>query len=709
MSLSFFHTSRLHRQALLLSASMFASTAALGTTEVATVPPLEKSLEEIVVSGAFEGRKLGETILGATVLTKDELARQLDGSIGETLRRQLGISSTFFGPGASRPIIRGLGGDRIRVLDFGLGSIDASSSSPDHAVAVEPALAERIEILRGTAMLKYGSSAAGGVINIFDGRIPTSAPEGGFDGVLRYGHSSVDDGDEFVAALNASIGKLGETQVIIHGDYSWRDTEDFKIPGFAESALLRQLEEAEAEEGEEGEEEAFGIVENSATKTTSASAGLSFLFNNGFLGFNIKRVDSRYGVPTGHHEEGEGEELAEEEETVSIDLGQTRYDLHGEIDTNFAWFSKAKFRFGYADYEHTELEGDEIGTVFANEGYETRLDLIEKGGDNWSGATGFQFRRRDFSAIGEEAFVPPTITEQFGIYSVKEFTRDRFQFEVGGRFEHTYHDSETDNISRSFDTVSFSTGAGYDLGEDAFIGLTAFRTERAPNTEELFSDGPHLATDAFEIGDVNLGIETAFGLEATYTYATGPFSFVVNGFYTSYDDFIFEAETGEQQDGLDVFAFTSANAKFYGFETQVEVHLGASELGGLGTVDWHIDGQLDLVRAKLRDVEEEDYLPRIPPLSALIGIEASTKFVDLRAELEFAAAQNRVTENELPTEGYTLWNAYLSIRPFEDKSLSIELRGTNLTNADARQHTSFLKDLLPLPGRNVKVSLRAEF
>jgi len=679
---------------LVLAATTFIAGTASAQAATAAAPPHNERLEEIVVSGAFEGRKLGETILGATVLKEDELSRQLNGSIGETLRRQPGISSTFFGPGASRPIIRGLGGDRIRVLDFGLGSIDASATSPDHAVAVEPALAERIEILRGTAMLMYGSSASGGVINVFDGRIPTDVPNNGFDGAVRYGHSSVDDGDELTGALNADIGSIGSTELLFHGDISYRQTEDYNIPGFAKSAVLRGLE------GNDPGAEPDGVAANSATKSTSGSAGLSLVFDNGFFGANLKTLDSQYGVPGA---------VVEGEDSVTIDLSQLRFDMHGELETDFAIFKKAKFRFGYADYKHTELEGSAIGTSFLNEGFETRLDLIEKGGENWNGATGLQVRSRDFSAVGAEAFVPPTQTTQIGIYSVKEFSVGRFQIEVGARYENTKHSADTLGTTREFGGISLSTGAGYDLNDAAFIGLSLFRTERAPTTEALFSNGPHLATNAFERGDATLDLETALGIEATFSYEAGDFSFVANGFYTSYNNFIYEAETGEIEDSLAVFEFQANDAQLYGLETQIKMHVGTTETRTFGDIDWHIDGQLDYVRAKLKTATGDPDLPRIPPMSALFGLEARTEKVDLRTEIEFAGQQNRIAAFELPTDDYLLLNAYLTIRPFTDKNLTLELRGNNLGNKDARQHTSFLKDLVPLPGRSIKLSLRTEF
>jgi len=714
------HTKKTLRQALLAATACSCSFAANAANT--NIPPLEEQLEEIIVSGAFEGRKLGETILGATILKQDEILRRLNGSIGETLRNQPGISSTFFGPGASRPIIRGLGGDRIRVLDNSIGSIDASSTSPDHAVAVEPALAERIEILRGTAMLIYGSSAAGGVINVLDGRIPTKAPEDGFDGAVRYGFSSVNEGHEVTAAMNALISESAKGKLVLHGDYFLRDTDDYDIPGFAESAQLRALEEAEEDHDEdhdedhEEEEEAFGTVENSAVRTEGGSAGLSWIFDNGFFGLNIRKLDSLYGVPGGHghEEEHEGEEHdeeehgEEEEEVVRIDLDQTRYDLAGEVSGDFGWFSKAKIRFGYSDYAHTELEGDEVGTVFKNEGWEGRLDLVEKGNENWKGSTGIQIRRRDFSAVGAEAFVPPAISSQIGIYTVKEYTTGDWRFDFGGRFEHTSYDVEVSNTERSFDGFSGSFGVGYDVNEDTFIGATLFRTERAPSTEELFSNGPHLATNAFELGNPDLGLETATGIEATLSFNSGPFSFIANAYYTSYDDFIYEVATGDEEDELPVFEFRANDAQIYGFEIKSEYHFGSFSTQSLGDIDVHLDGQLDLIEADL-DRGGNDTIPRLPPVSALFGIEAQSEIFELRTEVEIAGSVDDVADVELPTDGYAFWNAFLSVRPFDNKGISFNIQGTNLTNSTGRPHTSFLKDVAPLPGRNVMLSVRAEF
>ena len=669
-------------------------------------------VDEIVVTASPLARTQQETIIGTSILDGEDLERRLENSIGEILRREPGVSSTFFGPGASRPIIRGLGGDRIRVLDAGIGSIDASATSPDHAVAVEPATAERIEIVRGTSMLLYGSSAAGGVVNVFNGRIPSEAPEDGFDGALRIGGSTVDSGAEAAGGFDVKLGDFGDGALVFHGDGFYRDAEDYDIPGFAESARLRALEEAEGgEEEEEEEEEVFGTVENSFFETKGGSAGLSYVFANGFFGVSATAIDTEYGVPGGHgHEEGEEEEEEEEEEGgVSIDLQQRRLDLNGEIEADFLLFQKAKIRVGYADYEHAEVEpSGEVGTLFTNEGWEGRIELVDKtrsfGASELNGAVGIQYRNRDFSAVGEEAFVPPTTTDQFGVFAVKELSTGLFRFELGGRYENTTHTVVETGVERSFDGFSVSGGVGMTPNEQWFVGANVFRTERAPSTEELFSNGPHLATDAFEIGDPTLDEEKALGVEATIRYATERFAATVNGFYTSYDDFIFEAPTGDEEDGLPVFQFFAEDAAFRGFEAQVK-----AELFQMGAFDIHADAAVDYVRATT-DAVGNDNLPRIPPFSGLFGVEAKSVHADFRAELEYAGDQDNVTEFELPTDGYTLFNFFATVRPFPETSgLSIQLAAKNLTNEDARLHTSFLKDVAPLPGRNFRISLRGEF
>ena len=723
-----------YRTSLFMSVAGFAALAPLGTaaqTEEEHQHAFPHRTDEIIVTASPIERTVGETILNVSVIDDEELQRRLENTIGETLRREPGVSSTFFGPGAGRPIIRGLGGDRIRVLDNGIGSIDASSNSPDHAVAVDPATAERIEIVRGSGMLLYGSSAAGGVVNVLSNRIPSAVPEGGIDGSLRIGGSTVDDGVEAGGGFDLDLGKFGGGNLVFHGDGFYREAEDYEIPGFAESARQRALEEEEHDDDHdddhdhdhEEEEEVFGVAENSRFETYGGSAGLSWVFDNGFFGVSGTAIDSLYGVPGGHehgHEEGheddhdggdehDHEEGEEEEGGVSIDLRQRRLDFNGEIEGDFGFFSKAKFRLGYADYEHAEVEpSGEVGTLFTNQGWEGRLELVDRPraflGGQLTGAIGGQFRLRDFSAIGEEAFVPPTESEQYGVFALQELALGQWRFELGGRYENTSHEVQETGFTRDFDGFSVSGGVGYQPVEELFFGVTAYRTERAPSTEELFSNGPHLATNAFEIGDPTLGEEVAVGVEATARIITEHFRASINGFYTTYDDFIFETPNGEEEDGLPVFLFLAEDATFTGFEAQMD-----GEIARIGNFDIHGDTSVDYVRATT-DASEDSNLPRIPPLSGIVGLEARSTYVDARAEFEYAIAQEDTATFELPTDGYQVFNAYLTVRPLpENTGLSIRFSGANLTDEEVRLHTSFLKDLVPLQGRNFRISLQGTF
>ena len=679
---------------LALSASLFAlsSSAFAQNRSLST-----EALDEIIVTGSPLARSVDEAITGVSVLSGDELNSRLAATIGETLKLEPGVSSTSFGAGASRPIIRGQGGDRVRVLANGIGSIDASSASPDHAVAVEPAQAERIEVLRGAALLRYGSSGAGGVVNVIDGRIPNEMPDG-IEGAFRAGATSVDDGYDLAGSVDVPLGK----SFVLHLDGAIRDSEDYDIPGFAESAALRAAEEAEAEEGGEEfeeEEEAFGTVENSFVESESYTGGLSYIGSRGFIGIAVHNFETDYGVPGGH-EEGEEEEEAEgeeEEELVTIGLDQTRVDVNGQLQLD-GFFERVDLFAGYADYEHTEFEGDEIGTVFTNEGYEVRVEALQREQGNWRAAYGAQIRYRDFSAIGEEAFVPPTTTEQIGLYTFQQTEIGDLHLEGAVRYENTDQEESNGTGSRNFDAFSLSAGGDYHLSDAARIGGTVFRTERAPTTEELFSNGPHLATDQFEVGDPTLGLETSTGVEAAFRYRQDGHYLTANVFYTDYDDYVFESATGEVEDGLDVFQFTAQDATFRGFEV-----LGGVDIGKVSSFDISADALLEYVRAKTDD----DNLPRIPPLSILAGLEAKNDLFKLRAEIDYVAEQNKVSDFDTPTDDYALVNAFVDWHAREGVTLSVS--ALNLFDDEARQHSSFLKELVPLPGRNFRVSVKGTF
>ncbi len=671
--------------------------------------------DEIIVTGSPLMRSVDEAITGVSVLSGDELADRLAATIGETLKSEPGVSSTFFGAGASRPIIRGQGGDRVRVLTNGIGSIDASSASPDHAVAAEPAQAERIEVLRGASLLRYGSSGSGGIVNVIDGRIPINVPEA-VSGAIRLGASTVDLGRDIAGSVDVGLGE----NFVFHLDGTWRESDDYGIPGEAESEILHAFEHDDEDHDDDHEDEEetpdTGRLENSFATSQSITGGLTYVGKRGFLGAAVHRFESNYGIPGGHahgeeehghddeddHEDDHDEDHdEEEEENVTIGLEQTRLDINGALDFD-GFINRVQLFAGFADYTHTEFEGPGVvGTVFANEGYEVRLEAIQKEINGWSAAYGVQLRSRDFSAIGEEAFVPPTQTDQFGAYMFHEKSLGDFHVEGAARFERTEHTNNVTAEQRDFDLFSVSGGGDFHLTDAIRLGGTVFRTERAPTSEELFSNGPHLATNQFERGDATLGKEIATGIEGALRHREGGHFVTINAFYTDYANYIFETNSGTEEDGLPVFTFTGEDASFSG----LEIHAGSS-LGSLGGFDVSVDALAEYVRAKT----ESGNLPRIPPLSILSGIEAESDRFKIRAEVDYAAKQNELAAFEIPTDDYALVNLFTTWKPpMGAQNVRLKVSILNLLNSDARQHTSFLKDVVPLPGRNVRFSINASF
>jgi len=705
--------------------------AALGQAEDA---PDSRSEDRVVVTAApFARDQLGVT-QGSDILDTDEVRLREAGTLGELLSFQPGVSTTYFGPGAGRPVIRGLGGPRVRVLSNGIGAIDASDTSPDHAVAVDPFGASRIEILRGPATLLYGSSAAGGVVNVIDDSLSFETPEGGIDGTV-FGRYATNAEDGAFGAKGA-IGLGGG--FVLYTDGFVRNSGDIDIPGFAESARFRALEEAEHDHDDEHgeEEEVRDVLDNSGVETWGASGGFGWQGDWGGFAVSLRRLETNYGIPGGH-EHAHGDEHDDDhdhdhdahhthddddhdddhdhehgEEDVRIDLEQTRLDLSGEIALG-GFFSTLKVRAGYADYDHVELEGSEVGTTFTNEGFEGRLDLVQGeqdlggqhlGGLGWRGAWGVQARLRDFSAIGEEAFVPPNETTQIGLFTLQEFATGPWTFDVGARVEETELDSDT-GVTRDFTALSASAGASFNAGAAGRFGVLAYRTERAPSAEELFSNGPHLATGAFELGDPTLDKETALGGEVSWRGTWDRFSLGLQLFYTDYEDFILEVPTGEEEDGLPVFQFIQDNATLYGAELEAQwiAHRWADQEIALTL-------GADLVRGET----DGDDIPRLTPDRALFGLEWRAPVLSARVEAQVVAEQDRTARFELPTDGYTLINASLEWEALPAHATGgaqvlVTLQGRNLGDEEARVHTSFLKDEVPLPGRSIRAGIRVVF
>jgi len=652
--------------------------------------------DEVVVSASADPRRQLEVAQPTSVLAGDELDARLEGTLGATLDEQPGVSSTYFGPGASRPVIRGLGGERVRTLEGGIGSADASAASPDHAVSVDPLSAERIEIVRGPATLLYGSSAVGGVVNVLDGRIPDHVPAE-VNGRVELLGGTVSEERSGAVSVTGGSGRIAW-----HADYLRRETDDHEIPGFAESRRLREEERGE-DEGE-GEEEAFGVLENSALDNESGAVGLSWVTDRGFLGVSYRGFDTFYGVPG--HAHGEGDEPEDEghgEAPVRIDLEQRRVDLEGELRRDFGLFRGAKLRFGSADYEHAELEGDEVGTRFLNDSWEGRFELVQRRWRSLSGSVGLQVSRSDFSALGGEAFVPPSVTDSAALFVFEELAAgDELTWQLGLRYETQDVEPAGGLPARSFDGVSASAGLVWTFAPDLSLTASVSRSERLPTATELYADGPHAATRAFEIGDPDLATEESLGVDLALKAGGERASGSLNLFVNSFDGYVYEEPTGDLEDGLAVVRFVQRDAEFVGGELDAVVRVADF---GAGHLD--LTARADVVRAELDDGTP---LPRIPPLRYGLGL--SFHRGPWRAALEGRrlAEQDRTAPNERPTDGHTLLNGSASYRIVHGDLVSeIVLRGTNLTDEEARNHVSFLKDLVPLPGRDLSLILRLSF
>lgn len=684
----------------------------------------------IFVTSAPLSTESDEIVGSADVVTRDHIEDNLAGSLADTIDHHPGVSTTYFGPASSRPVIRGLGADRVRVLVNGVGLIDASTASPDHAVATEALEADRVEILRGPAAIAYGGGAIGGVVNVIDGRVPEERVEDGFDGRFYAGMTTVDEGETAAGRIRFNAGEF-----VFNIEALTRNANDYDIPGYAESEIFRLFEEAEEEHDDDDdddhhddeedhheEEEAFGTVENSSLQFDSASFGASWVGANGFFGFAVKRTEALYGIPGGHaHEEEEDDDhhddkignpiLSSEEEDehgheeggVRIDLEQTRYDLRGEWRGLSEHIDRVRISFGAADYTHTELEGDEVGTVFTNDGWEGRGEIRFAphaiGGGEGEGAIGVQAFRRDFSAVGDEAFVPASVTDDWGLFFVERWDAGNWGLEGGVRIEN--REIDTASMSRSFDTQSFSGSVFWRPQDETFVAVTLSSAERAPTDVELFADGPHLATGSFERGDASMGVEEALSLDLTLRTDIGGWEFEGSVFTAEFDGFIGLFPTGEEEDHLPVFEFRQNDVTLTGFEAHVEGPLGSAG-------NWDFGGELSAEYVD-GDVDGGGNLPLLPPLGVSAGLTAQSGMHQLGLAVDWHDVQDNTADFEFKTQSYVLINASYVVEPFEDRGLRLIFEGRNLGDEEARLHTSVLKDTVPLPGRNFRAALVMDF
>lgn len=648
--------------------------------------PHHGDLQEITVTATPLAERVASTAQSVSLLAGEALVLQRASTLGETVSGEPGVHSTFFGPGASRPVIRGLGGDRVQVLVDGLAALDASGLSEDHAVAIDPALADRVEIIRGPASLLYGTGASGGVVNVATNRIHRFLPDG-TEGLLELRGDTALGERAIAGRLDAGTGRLG-----IHLDAVLRDTDDFEIPGFAQSRPLREALETAGEEPDNHR----GHVPDTWTRTRSGGAGMTWIADDWQLGVAYGRHGTEYGIPAGHAHEEEGETGAEAGGPF-IDLLQDRVDL--AYDQGLADSGRLRINAAANRYEHVEFEPDgAIGTRYRVDGRELRLALDHDLPWGFEGTAGLQWQTVTLLASGEEAFVPDSRTRTVGVFLFEQRDFGPWSLELGARLDRQdIRGADLDDYGGT--ALNASVGVIVPLDERVSLVAQLARIERHPSATELYADGPHAATGQFEIGDPGFGTEKGRQAEAGLRFSTGGAALDLRAFVADYQGYLFLAPTGVTQDELPVYAYRQEAARLVGFEAEASLNVGDT--------GWSLDLFADAVRGRL---ENDGNLPRIPPLrlGAALSYEKTAWQVSLSAR--HSLAQDRLARGELVTGAYTLVEAALTWRPLPDSSdVLLFLRGSNLLDEDARTHSSPLKDRVPLPGRSVAAGLRVGF
>lgn len=723
--------------ALLIAAPTFAAETG-GPSPQSHDPDHEPvDLSAVQVRGAVLPGTAEDLARPVEVLTGERLDAAKASSLGETVNKLPGVQSSYFGPGVGRPIVRGFDGARVQVLSDGLGSGDVSTVSADHAVSIEPFLADQIEVLKGPSTLLYGSGAIGGAVNVIDGRVPETITVEPLQGRAELRGGSVNDEKTGMLRLD---GTSASGNLVFHFDALHRETGNYDIPGYAESA--RQL----AAEGEVPDPATAGTLANSALRTDSGAFGLSWVGSRGFVGAGYSLFNTRYGVPGHSHGDGDGHDSDHDhgedgDDAVHILMDQHRSELRAGLD-ELGVFETLRVKFADTRYTHTEFEGEAVGTVFDNSSQEARVELVHQPWAGWRGAFGVQWASRDFNAVGDEAFVPATEGNDTGLFWIGERRSGDFKFELGARHDRNTIDSAPQMLapqrqnSRKFEAKSASAAVQWEVSEHFHASLGIDRAQRIPTAEELFSNGLHVATGTLEVGDETLGVETANRIELGLRWHGDRLDMGLAAYTIRYADFIYQATPKSLADpgsalmdgGVPVQLWNQADARFQGMEADASIELADNDTG-----IWDLRLFGDLVHGKLehggdRDVDvevfhgehvhehaarisQQGHLPRLAP--ARLGSELSWSRGPWRASVGAVRymKQDRVAINETTTPGYTLVDAHLAWHRDTPAGNAWEvfIDGSNLLDQEARPHTSFLKDLAPLPGRGVAFGVRAFF
>lgn len=659
--------------------------------------------------------KKSETALPVTVLTGDDLRTAVRATLGDTLAGQPGINNASFGPAVGQTVIRGQQGRRVMNLTNNLPNADASGNSADHAQTVEAILAEAVEVLRGPSTLLYGGGAIGGVVNVIDRRIASQVPDQPAF-ALETRHDTASDMNTLVGSADFATGNL-----VWHLDALQREWNDLDIPGFAiDQAWLDHEEHEDHDEHDEDAENTRGYVANTGGKTESFTLGSSWIFDNGFLGLAVNRLDNRYGLPPGAHDHGhdhgDDDHSHDEEDAVPgadfvhIDMQRTRYDLQGEWRNLAPWAETVNYRLSYTDYAHAEIEGNgAVGTRFSNDSWQHRLQVTHTDTPERHGVIGLQYSVEEFAAIGAESFIPVTGIDSRGLFVVEDFHHGDLTFELGARVnQDDYSPRHGAAPGRDFDTWSVAGSSLWDFHESATLGLSVARSQRAPSVEELYSNfglgDPadcviHYATGACEIGNADFREETSLNTDLTLHVERGILNATVTVFHNRFDDYIGQITTGAEVGGLPVREYRQDDTTFTGVEIDLNLQLG--ELLSLRLFGDTINGRFDSFGA----------VPRMPPNRYGAELQLRGERWSATASVIHGTEQDKPGLAELPTDQWTRVDVGADYRlSAGDRSeLLLFVKGRNLGDEEIRLSTSFLRGFAPETGRSVETGLRYRF
>ncbi|MCX7544733.1 TonB-dependent receptor domain-containing protein [Marinicella gelatinilytica] len=676
----------------------------------------ELVLDDLVVSAHPLDHNQLRMTMPVEIIDEDQLVMNRSLSIDQTVNQIAGIQSGSFGTGAGQVVIRGQQGPRVSVLSNGIGNQDAASVSPDHWVSSESLLATQVEVIKGPATLLYGGGAVGGLVNVVDQSIATSAYDG-FNGAFegRLSDSALDE-RAGVLSLNAPLSD----RLMAHLSYFYNETDDYEIPGYAESHYLRDLMHADEEHGEEDEEHEYGQLANSAVRSSGLQTGLSWLTDSGYWGISFQNFDRKYGIPGHNHlEEDDGDHddhgVAKEEHDdmheshrVWIDLDKQAFQLRGLHRFDGGFFTQVKSHYGYTDYQHIEFDNGDPATTYSNEGHQWRLELNHQHRFGFDGVWGLDWSTSDFSALGHEAYIVPSTTDKLGLFVLEERQFGDLHWELGIRADRQKISTDLwrDNSETA---VSFSTGFNVKLSEHFSLPIHLSSAQRLPTAEELFSNQsgndeliPHLATGSFEVGNPALQAEVSNNLDVGLKYRKDQWAANLNAFYNQMDDFIFLAFSGQMIDDWPVYHYSQQNATFKGFEADI-----AYSFDDVYNNQWRVKLFTDATTAKLNT---GDYVPRIP--ANRFGVSADWWRGAWSAQLKTMRVnkQDHLASGELPTDAYTQVDFSLNrLQITANNEWLWFIKGSNLLNEDIREHASFIKDKAPRPGRSITAGLRVSF